>query len=131
MTNDVLVSYNFCYMKNISAKLKRITMAVGIMIVATLVSISTGGAWESKAFSNVGSDAYAHGDLITDHWGDASLQSGTKLTIPLSGSLSLDLNLSSVDIGQPITGADPLGASTIPPTKPGPYRLGAGVSFRF
>jgi hypothetical protein len=118
-------------MKNISTKLKKIILAVGVMIVATLVSISTGGAWESTAFSIVGSDAHAHGNLITNHWGDASLQSGTKLTIPLTGSLSLDLNLSSVDTGQPITGAEPLGASTILPTKPGPYRLEAGVSFRF
>jgi hypothetical protein len=118
-------------MKNSSMKLKRTTLAVGVMIVATLVYISTAGAWESTAFPIAGSNAYAHGDLITNHWGDASLLSGTKLTIPLTGSLSLDLNLSSVDIGQAIIGATPLGASTIPPAKPGPYRLGAGVSFRF
>jgi hypothetical protein len=118
-------------MNNVSTKLKRTTLAAGVMIVATLVSISTGGAWERTAFSIVGSDAYAHGDLINNHSGDASSLSGTKLTIPLTGPLSLDLSLSSVDTGQPITGAEPLGASTIPPTKPGPYRLGAGVSFRF
>lgn len=114
-----------------STKLKRTTLAVGVMIVATLVFISTGGALESAAFSIAGSDVYAHGDLINNHLGDASLLSGTKLTILLTGSLSLDLNLSSVDIGQAITGAKPLGDSTIPLTKPGPYRLAAGVSFRF
>ena len=118
-------------MKKMSTKLKRTTLAAAVMIVATLVCISTGGAWESTAFSIAGGDVYAHGVLSNNLFGDASLLSGTKLTIPLTGSLSLDLNLSSVDIGQAITGAKPLGDSTIPPTKPGPYRLGAGVSFRF
>jgi len=121
-------------MKNMSTKLTKLkttTLAAGVMIVATWVYISTGGAWESTAFSIAGSDVYAHGVLTNNHFGDASPLSSTKLTIPLTGSLSLDLNLSSVDIDQAITGAKPLGDSTIPLTKQGPYRLGAGVSFRF
>jgi len=114
-----------------STRLKRTTLAVGVMILATLVYISTGATWESSNFSLAEGDFYTHSDLSNNPFGDPFLHGGTKLNIPLTGPLSLDLDLSSVDTGQAITGVKSPGAPPIPLMKSTPYRLGAGFSFRF
>lgn len=93
------------------------------MIVAILVYTPAGAGESGTTFHTSGSDAF-------------SLSGGAGLRIPLTGSFSLDLNLSSVDTGQSPTGERQFGGPPIPLPRPSESdlhytRFGVGFSFRF
>ena len=109
-------------MKNLSTIMKRAFLVVGLMIVAILVWTPAGAGENGTAFHISGSDP--------------SLSAGIGLTIPLTGSLFLDLRLSSIDTGQVRPGEILVYAPPIPFRKePGSdlrySRVGVGLSFRF
>jgi hypothetical protein len=122
-------------MENPSMILKRASL-VALVIVATLVYARASAGEEGVTFPMSESGFYGRSDLTNDYSEDISPPGGAGLTIPLTGSLSVDLSLSAVDGGQALTGVKPFGAPSIPVTKPGgvdlrSYMLGAGFSFRF
>jgi hypothetical protein len=116
--------------------LKRVSLVAGLMIVFMLISTPAGAGEGGLTFRISGRDFYVRSDLSSNDSGSILSSGRTKLTIPLAGSVSLDLSLSSVNTGQAISGAKPFDAPPIPVTRPGDsdlrlYRLGADFSFRF
>lgn len=110
-------------MRNLSTIMKRAFLIAGLTIVTILVYTPAGAGESGPTFHISGSDAF-------------SLSGGTGLRIPLTGSLSLDLNLSSVDTGQSPTGERQFGGPPIPLPRPPESdlhytRFGVGFSFRF
>ncbi len=123
-------------MNNRSTILKSTCLVVGLMIAVILVCKSAGAGEVGMTFPITRSGFHAGSHLSKNDSLGVSSSNGTKLTIPLTGSLFLDLSLSSVDTGQAITRAEPFGVLPIPVAKPGEfglrsYRLGAGFNFRF
>jgi hypothetical protein len=123
-------------LNNLSIILKRVSLVAALMIAAILVSTPAGAGEEGLTFRIGGRDFNVRSDLSNNDSGSILSSGRTRLTIPLAGSLSLDLSLSSVNTGQAITGAKPFDAPPIPVTRPGDsdlrlYRLGADFSFRF
>jgi hypothetical protein len=123
-------------MNHLSTKLKKASSVAGLMIAVILLCTPAGAGEVGMTFPMGRSDFYAGSPLSNNYSLGVSLSDGTKLTIPLTGSISLDLSLSSVDTGQAITGAESPGAPPIPVAKPGEfglrsYRLGAGFNIRF
>ena len=123
-------------MDNQSTILNCTHLVVGLMIAVILVC-KPAGAGEVGMTSPVTQNGfYASSHLSKNDSLDASPSNGTKLTIPLTGSVSLDLSLTSIDTRQALTGVEPSNVPLIPVTKPGDfdfrsYRLGAGFSFKF
>ena len=121
-------------MKNLSTTRKRAFLLVGLMIVAILV-VTPAGAGDQETTSTLsGSDFFARSDRSDNHSGNASPYTG--LIISLTRSLSLDLRLSSVGLGQAPLGEKQVGAPPMPISKtPGSDlrygRLGVGFSFGF
>ena len=123
-------------MNNPSTILKSTCLVVGLMIAVILVCKPAGAGEVGMTFPITGRGFYAGTHLSKNDSLGVSPSNGTKLTIPLAGSLFLDLSLSSVDTRQAINGADPFGAPPIPVMKPGEfdlrsYRLGVGLGFKF
>jgi hypothetical protein len=123
-------------MNNLSTTLKRTSLVVGLIITGILVCAPTGAGEVGMTFPITLSGLYAGSPLNSNYSLGVFPSDGTKLTIPLTGSISLDLSLSSFDTGQAITRAEPFGAAPIPVAKPSEfglrsYRLGAGFNFRF
>jgi hypothetical protein len=123
-------------MNNLSTILKSTALVVGLIITGIFVCATAGADEVGMAFPITWSGFSAGSHLIKNDSLGVSPSNGTKLTIPLTGSLSLDLSLSSVDTGQLITRVEPFGAPPIPVARPGEfglrsYRLGAGFIFRF
>ena len=121
-------------MKNLSTTRKRAFLVVGLMIVAILVYTPAGAGEHETTSTLSGNDFYARRDPSDNHSGNASPFTG--LMISLTRSLSLDLRLSSVGIGQAPLGEKQVGAPPIPiPKAPGSdlrySRLGVGFSFGF
>ncbi len=121
-------------MKNLSITLKKAFLIVGLIIAAVLVHTPAGAGEDGLNFALRGKDLYSRGNLSNNHLESAS--GVTDLMIPLSGSLSLDLRLSSVGRGQSLPGETQPGTPPIPiPRSPGSdlrySRLGLGVSFGF
>jgi hypothetical protein len=121
-------------MKNLSITLKKAFFVVALMIAAVL-AYTPARAGEDGINSNLsGRDLYLHSNLTDNHSDKASGNIG--LAIPLTGSLSLDLGLSSVGTGQVPPGEKKPDTPPIPITKsPGTdlrySRLGVGLSFGF
>ena len=116
--------------------MKRTPLVVGLIITGILVCAPAGAGEVGMTFPITLSGFYAGSPLNSNYSLGVFPSDGTKLTIPLTGSLSLDLSLSSFDTGQAISRAEPFGAPPIPVAKPGEfglrsYRLGAGFNFRF
>jgi hypothetical protein len=113
--NRLLVFYNSLNisidMKNLSTTVKRDFLIAGLMIVAML-------AWTPAGADETGTTFRVNGS-------DVSWSAGVGLTLPLAGSLSLDLRLTSIDTGQ------------VPPderqanTPPIPFRKEPGSDFRY
>jgi hypothetical protein len=123
-------------LNNLSMILKRVSLVAGLMIVVMLISTAAGAGEEGLTFRISGRDFYLRSDLSNNDSGSILSTGRTGLIIPLAGSLSLDLSLSSVNTGQAIPGTRPFDAPPIPVTRPGEsdlrlYRLGADFSFRF
>ena len=121
-------------MKNSSTTPKRAFLLIGLMIMAILVWTSANAGDDGTTFSFSGKDFYSR-----DNFSNNLRESGsgaTKLIIPLSRSLSLDLGLSSVGRGQSPSGEKQWDTPPIPiPKAPGSdlhySRLGVGLSFGF
>jgi hypothetical protein len=123
-------------MNNLSMIFKSTCLLVGLMIVAILACKSAGAGEVEMTFPTTRSGFYNGNHLSENDSSGISPSNGTKLKIPLTGSLSLDLSLTSVDTPQALTGAEPFSAHPIPVVKPGDlglgsFRLGAGFEFRF
>ena len=121
-------------MKNLSTPRKRAFLVAGLMVVAILVYTSAGADDHETTSTPSGIDFYARNDRSDNHSGNASPYTG--LIISLTRSLSLDLRLSSVGVGQAPLGEKQVGAPPIPIFKtPGSDlrygRLGVGFSFGF
>ncbi len=108
-------------MKDLSILIKRTFLIVGFIIATILVSMPAGAEqdWATATGSS-----------------DLSQPGGAGLKIPLSGLLSLDLNLSPV-LTTPSSGSEQqFGTPPIPISKPSGSgfnytRFGAGFSFKF
>jgi len=98
-------------MKNLSTTMRRDFLVAGLMIVAIL-------AWTPAGADENGTTLHVNGS-------DVSWSAGVGLTLPLAGSLSLDLRLSSVDTGQ----VSP--AERQANTPPIPFRKEPGSDFRY
>ncbi len=101
---------------------KRAFLVAGLIIATILVSNPARAGQDPATFAMSGSNV--------------SLSGGAGLRIPLSGSFSLDLNLSSVATTPSSTGERQLEGPPIPISKvPGSdlnyTRLGVGFSFKF
>ncbi len=123
-------------MNNLSTILKRASLVAGLIIAVILVCEPAGAGEVGMTFPITWNGFYAGSHLSKNDSLGVSPSNGTKLTIPLTGSLSLDLSLSSLDTGQTITRTEPFGTPPIPVGKPGEFglrstRLGAGFNFRF
>ena len=121
-------------MKNLSTTRKKAFLLVGLMIVAILVVTPAGAGDHATTSTLSGSDFFARSDRSDNHSGNASPD--TRLMISLTRSLSLDLRLSTVGIGQAPLGEKQVSAPPIPISKtPGSdlrySRLGVGLSFGF
>ncbi len=121
-------------MKNLSTTLKKGFFVVGLMIAAILVCKLANAGEGGMTFSLSGKDFYSRGNLNSNN--RENPPGATDLIIPLSGSLSLDLRLSSVGRGQSSSGGKEFGTPPIPILKaPGSdlrySRLGVGLSFGF
>ncbi len=121
-------------MKNLSTPRKRALFVAGLMVVAILVSTPAGAGDYETTSTLSGNDFFARTDRSDNHSENASPYTG--LVISLTRSLSLDLRLSSVGVGQAPLGEKQVGAPPIPISKtPGSdlrySRLGVGFSFGF
>ncbi len=121
-------------MKNLSATLKAGFFVVGLTIAAILVCQPANAGEGVMSFSISEKDFCSRSNLNSNNLGNPS--GVTDLMIPLSGSLSLDLRLSSVGRGQSPSGEKEFGTPPIPvPKAPGSdlrySRLGIGLSFEF
>jgi hypothetical protein len=122
-------------MNDLPTILRRVFLVVGLIFVAILVCKPTGAGEVGMTFP-ITRSFYTGNHLSENDSSHISPSNGTKLEIPLTGSLSLDLSLTSVDTPQALTGAEPFSAHPIPVVKPGDlglgsFRLGAGFEFRF
>ena len=120
-------------MKNSSTTLKKGFFVVGLMIVAILVCKLANAGDGGMTFSVSAKDFLPRSNLSHN---PENARGGTDLIVPLSGSLSLDLRLSSVGRGQSSPGEKEFGTPPIPILKvPGSdlrySRLGVGLSFGF
>ena len=121
-------------MKDLSATVKKSVLVVGLIIAAILACQPANAGEGVTTFSISGKDFYSRGNLNSNN--RENPPGATDLMIPLSGSFSLDLRLSSVDRGQSPSGEKEFGAPPIPlPKTPGSdfrySRLGVGLSFGF
>ena len=120
-------------MKNLSATLKT-GFVIGLTIAAVLVCQPANAGETVTTFSISGKDFYSRGNLNSNN--RENPPGATDLMIPLSGSFSLDLRLSSVDRGQSPSREKAVGTPPITvPKAPGSdlrySRLGVGFSFGF
>ncbi len=114
--------------------MKKRFSVVGLMIAAVLVWTSANAGEERTLFSLSGKDFHSRNQLSSNPPEKPS--GATDLTIPLSGSISLELGLSSVGRGQSSPREKEPGTPPIPIHKaPGSdlrySRLGVGLSFEF
>jgi len=108
--------------KNSSIITLRAFLIVGL-IIATFLASTPADAEQALATFTIGGS-------------DLSLSRGAGLKIPLSESITLDLNLASVAIGPSSSGERQMGSPPLPISKPPGSelhytRLGVGFSFRF
>ncbi len=118
-------------MKNLSTTLKG--FVVGLMIAAMSVCTVANAGDGGMTFSISAKDFLPRSNLSHN---PENARGGTDLIVPLSGSLSLDLRLSSVGRGQSSPGEKEPGTPPLPISKaPGSdlrySRLGVGLSFGF
>jgi hypothetical protein len=116
--------------------MKRAFCVLGLIIAVILVCRPTGAGEVGPTFPISGTDFHIPRNLSDDHSGADSLFPSIGLRIPLPGSLSLDLSLSSVNTGQAPADEKQLYAPPIPLPKASEFdlrysRIGAGFSFRF
>jgi hypothetical protein len=116
--------------------MKRALFVLGLIIAVILVCRPTGAAEVGPIFPISGTDFHIPRNLSEDYSSADSLFPGIGLRIPLPGSLSLDLSLSSVNGGQAPTDEKQLYAPPISIPKASEFdlrysRIGAGFNFRF
>ena len=121
-------------MKNLLTLRKRAFLVAGCLVVATLVYTPASAGDHETTSTLSGINFYTRSDRSDNHSGNASSYTG--LIISLTRSLSLDLRLSSVGLGQAPLGEKQVAAPPMPISKtPGSdlrySRLGVGFSFGF
>ena len=120
-------------MKNLSTRLKKAFLIVGLIFAAVLVNIPVNASEDGINSALIKIDPSPRANLSDDHSGDATGNIG--LVIPLTPSFSFDLGLSSVGTGQVPPGEKKFGTPPIPMSKTGSDlrygRLGVGLSFGF
>ncbi len=121
-------------MKNLSTTLKKAFLVIGLIFAAVLAYTLAGASEDGITSSHNEGHLYSGGNLNSNP--PDSSAGAADLMIPLSGSFSLDLRLSSVGRGQSLPGETQPGTPPIPiPRSPGSdlrySRFGLGLSFGF